>query len=528
MFVALQFCNAQQETARESEIKQRLISLQTAQWSDCLFEELLEIYAKGNRFEELYSFLEMLENNRIYTTSPVVYYYKALTMFRQMQYLEENRMWEELFNNKDSYFEDLEDNLKTAKELATSVDPLTLKIELLEWLIERLDDEEAAKKTLEDLLSLSKKYINTGNSLQLIKDIADKLFQEAEPDYAHKLYDIYVSNISRLVITDEEIKMLAEGFLEKNEVDLSISLFDIYLEKVLASKKEKNEIINTMVSIGERFAHFGWKEGLDCSYAEKIYKKVENLYGAKTLDIFSQYARAYNLERLKDYRACVEEYSKLLINYPDYQDKDKIYFRIGILDAYVLNKIDEAKKYFLKVIDTFKDSIVYLNSMYQLGLLEHWSGNLDKAKEFYNKIIEATKDSKDKSEIASLTQTRMKEIEQNKEIEYNLRMFLDTALKIKEGETGSDLDFKLFAKPPKAELDNLVKFEITTFSKDTGSLQEAFAYLWSGDLGSNQEPSNKDQFVTSYQEPGIKIINVVLADLTKTTSSTLEIVDIEK
>ena len=524
-FLFVQLCIAEQESERANLLKQNIKSSKALEDTELQLGELLDIYAKDNRFNEFYSFLKTLEKDKKFKATPLIYYYKTLTRFSQMQFLEENKMWEELFDNKDLYVSDTEVDLEKAKKLSTSTDALSLKLKFLEWQLKK-DNEEVSINTLEDLFNLTQEYAQIHSDIQVIKDIADALSKEKQINYAKKLYSVFVSKISETGINQEELRKLTESFLEDDKIDLAISLYDVYLDRIINTQPDKSIAIQKMFDVAEKFAHSGWQEGLDPFYAEKVFKRIEFLYSIKAFSALSQYRRAYNLERSKEYESCLAEYLKLIDNFPKYQDKDRIYFRLGIFNVYVFNEIDQTKEYFLKVVSDYPKSLDYLNSLYHLGLLSHWQDNLEKASEFYKTILDKAKDIKTDSEIVTLTELRIKEIEEEKDIEYNLRMFLEA--KLKEREEKKYIQLELFAKPAKNYLDEPVKFQTNSYFIDTGCLQQDFTYLWSGQLGSNQNPFNEYEFETSYQDLGTKVVNVVLVGPSGVVDGTIEMADIYK
>lgn len=520
---SVRFCFGAEEPQRADLLKQKINSSKTAENLDSQLKELMEIYTKENRLNEFYNFLETLEKNRAYKNSPLTYYYQALARFSQIQFLEKGKMWQELFGNKDLYTKDLNKSLAEAKKLNQDLGPLSLRLKFLEWQIKK-DNEKTSLDTLEGLFNLVQSYTKTDNDPQIIKDIADELSKEKEINYAKKLYSVYVSKISKTDNSPEELKKLAQAFLAESKVDLAVSLYDAYLEKITALGQDKNSLIKQMFDVAEKFANSGWNQGLDPFFAERVYAKVESSYNIGAFDELSQYRRAYNLERIKEYENCFNEYLKLVNNFPDYKDKDRIYFRLGVLSAYEFDKIDQAREYFLKVANGYPQSQEYLNSLYNLGLLEQWQKNSEKAKEFYNMALAKTKDLETKPEIVNLAASRIKEIDDNKDIEYNLRMFLEGVLN--KDEKRPPLQLELFADIAKDYLNESVKFKTISYLTDSGCLQQDFTYLWSGQLGTNQNPLNKNEFDTDYQDVGTKVVNVVLIGPAGIVGGTIEIADI--
>ncbi|NQU19366.1 hypothetical protein HQ550_04340, partial [bacterium] len=88
------------------------------------------------------------------------------------------------------------------------------------------------------------------------------------------------------------------------------------------------------------------------------------------------------------------------------------------------------------------------------------------------------------------------------------------------------LYLELFARAGKDYLDETIKFQTNSYFTDTGCLQEDFTYLWSGQLGSNQNPFNEYQFETSYQDLGTKVVNVVLVGSSGVVDGTIEMADV--
>lgn len=516
-------CRAEQDSETISLLKQNIESAASAETIEPQLKELRDAYVSENRFDELYDFLAALEQDKRFNSSPLIYYYATSTRFDQMKFLEDNKMWEVLFDNKDLYESQMQSDLEKAKKLITSTDALSLKLKLLEWQLIK-DDQQASINALEDLFNLAQGYIQEQDDMQVIKNIADELANRNENNYAKKLYSVYVAAISETDISQKELNNLAESFLEEGKIDYAISLYEAYLEKAADTQVEEGVIIGKMFDIAQKFVHSGWQEGLDPFYAEKVYQKIDSLYSQKVFSGQAQYQRAYNLERSKEHNSCLVEYLELVTNFPKYKDKDRIYFRLGVISAYIFAEIDEAKEYFLKVAEDYPNSVDYLNSLYHLGLLDHWQGNTEAAMKHYLSIQRAMKDVQVKPEIAELSESRIKEIVEGEEIGYNLRTFLEATLADKEEK--KHIQLELYAKSAKENKGNPIKFLTNSYFLDTGCIQQDFTYLWSGQLGDNQAPFNEDTFQTSYPDLGTKVVNVVLVGPSGAVDGTIEIADI--
>jgi tetratricopeptide (TPR) repeat protein len=320
---------------------------------------------------------------------------------------------------------------------------------------------------------------------------------------------------------------IAEGFLKENKVDLAVSVYEVYLNKLAETSQDSSITTRKMLDLAEKFRHQGWQEGKDPFFAERIYEKINALYGPKAFDDISQYNRAYNSERIKEYGLCLQEYLELVDNFPQYKEKDRVYFRIAMINAYIFGKADEAKKYLQKIVDEFPNSQDYYNSLYHLALLDQWYNNLDAAKEKYQLILDKTKDYTEKPEIVKMAQARLQEITDQKQIDYNLKTFLEAVLDEKQRENRQHLQLDLFVTNAKGRLNDNVKFTTSSYLMDTGCLQQDFSYLWSGNLGSNQNPFNSYEFDTSYNDDvGTKVVNVVLVGQSGIEGGTIEMADI--
>ncbi|MFC1708597.1 tol-pal system YbgF family protein [Candidatus Omnitrophota bacterium] len=515
----VQICAAEENDS----LKQSIKSANSIEEAEPQLKELLDVYSAEKEFDEFYTFLTSLEKNRNLASSPLIYYYKTLTRINQMQFLEENKMWEELFDNKNLYEPQIKEDLEKARKSSVSIDALSLKLKFIEWQLIK-DDEGASITTLEELFNLAQEYAQTQGAAIVIKDIADELSQKKEDNYAKKLYNVYVSKIAETDIGQKELKELAEAFIIADRVNVAIALYDIYLDKLADSQLDRAVVLEEMFEIAEKFVHPGWQDGLDPFYAEEVYKRIEFLLGEEAFTDLSRNKRSYNLERIKEHDPCLGEYLELADSFPEYLKRDNVYFRLGIISAYLSSKIDKARGYFLKIINDYPESQDYLNSLYHLGLLSHWQEDSEKAKEYYNKIIEKTKGVEPGPEIATLAKSRAEEIEEVRDIEYNLRTFLDAVLI--EGEEEKYVQLELYAKFAKEYLEEPIEFQTNSYSINTGCLQQDLTYLWSGQLGDNQAPFNKSEFHTSYFELGTKVVNVVLVGQSGALVGTVEMADI--
>jgi len=163
------------------------------------------------------------------------------------------------------------------------------------------------------------------------------------------------------------------------------------------------------------------------SYAEKIYAKIAGLGQANSFNQEAIYLRAFNLEKLKDYKMAGELYLQLIQLYPDTRHFDEAVYKIAMIKAYVSADIQKAREYFTKLFAKTTFSPQVISSFYQLGLLAQWEGDLVKAKDYYDLLLKNAGNSY--AATVALTKDRLKEIDENKQIGYNLKTFLDSTLR---------------------------------------------------------------------------------------------------
>ena len=108
--------------------------------------------------------------------------------------------------------------------------------------------------------------------------------------------------------------------------------------------------------------------------------------------------RAFNLEKMKDYKKAGEFYLQLIQLYPDTRYSDEAAYKIAMINAYVSADIKEARNYFKKLTAKPVISPQRTSSFYQLGLLAQWEGDKVQAKDYYNALI---KDSGDNQPVAT-------------------------------------------------------------------------------------------------------------------------------
>jgi hypothetical protein len=133
------------------------------------------------------------------------------------------------------------------------------------------------------------------------------------------------------------------------------------------------------------------------------------------------------------------------------------------------------------------------------------------------------------SETVTLVKARIKEIDGSKPLDYNLQTFLGSALRDENTDidmTKSNLSASLYA-PKKDEETNI---NCGAYALENGCMQVELQYFWSGDLGNTKIPSEQlpssPAFITTYGDPGTKVINLLIVSPTGIMERGLEMIDV--
>jgi hypothetical protein len=483
-------------------------------------EEMKTKFLTGNQYNE---FIDALNNfkDKNKLTQPCLDYYKALGRYLQLKYLEDKQSWDDYFANGNTYRQELEENTKKVIAQTDSLNCLRLKSRLLSWQFHHDQQDAFAEQALVDLMTDTGTYAKGAFDPGLVKDVADKLLAYEEKSKAREIYKLYVEEIVAGKITEPELKSIAAGFYKEGNLNLAQSIFDVYIERI-SKTLAPEKFIAELFEIASLFVYK--PQGLyDMAYAEKIYAKIEGLAQKDAFNQGTIYLRAFNLEKLSDYKAARKFYLQLIQLYPDTPHFDEAVYKIAIINAYVSADISEARKYFAVLTQKTILSPQVISSFYQLGLLAQWEGDLVKAKNYYDLLLKSSADNY--ASTVTTTRDRLAEIQENKQLSYNLKTFLDLSLKNENAlaETGrSEL------KPSSYVLGKNQKVTISSVVNlpQSGCNQVQVQYLWSGDLGSADPGVEDSAFETTYSDTGTKVINIVIIAPTGAIDRFLAMVDV--
>jgi len=486
------------------------------------FEAIKDFYFKNNKYSDCVDYLKSLaQKNK--SAEPFVNYYRALARYQHLKYLEEKQLWDEYFSQGNAYRDELTEGSQKAIAATTVQEPLHVYARLLLWQFHKDQQDSFEESALSDLMVSAIEYSATAVDFKPIKEVADKFFTYKEKGKSKEFYKIYAQKLITSQIPDTELAKAASKFYQEGNLDLAENIYDAYIDRV-SKTLSKEKLVMILREIATIFAYKD--EGpSDPFYAEKIFKRLEDKAGKEAFDQQLLYLRGYNLEKAKEYPEAKAVFDSLAFRFPKSVYLDEIIFKSGLISAYVLRDKDKAKEYFKKLAQREKNFTPQaVSSLYQLGLLSQWEEDLTAAGNYYNRLLDVA--AGNFSDTVALARERLKEIEESRPIEYNLKTFLD--LSLKKENAGYDMSkIDLMSEPYQVKKRQDVSVESAVYTAPTGCMQIELQYLWSGHLGKAQTPSaSQATFETSYSSNGTKEINLVVVSPTGIIDRSLDIVDI--
>ncbi len=480
------------------------------------FAELKELYFKENKYSELVELLESLCQKKP-NLAPWTKFYTGLARYQQLKYLEEAQKWDEYFGQGNAYKEQLSTSLRQAIDSSLATEPINLYSRLLLWQFHQGQQDAFSEGTLEELWNSVLEYAKASSDIQPLKETADQFLNYNLKVKARELYRIYVEKLSQQKIENSELEKIALGFYKEKNLELSSAVYDVYLERI-APTISKKELTAVLTEIAKAFLD------LDHFYAEKIFKKIEEVGAKEAMTEELTLLRGLNLERAKEYSQAKDVYLDFIQRFPGADSFEKVNFRTGIISAYILRDPAAAKDYFKKISASQTLSSAVISSLYHLGLLSHWEGDLTKAKEYYQRLLEKAKDNF--TETKALAQERLKEINEKKPLDYNLKTFLDVCLK--EEHTIFKMDkVELSPSAYNAKKGQEINITPAVFIEASGCLRVETQYLWSGHTGETKPSMDMPILNTSYLDEGTKEINLVVVSPSGIIDRNITLIDIE-
>lgn len=485
-------------------------------------EELKEGYFKDKKYSEFVEYLKSL-NVKDNALAAQVDYYKALSRYQQLKYLEETQNWNEYFSQGNTYRDEVVLGAQKAIDSTKNSDSLNIYARLLLWQFHKDKQDAFADTALSGLVDSAVEYSKTDADPKPVKDAADKLFSYQEKGKSKELYRIYVEKITSSDIKDEQFREIAFGFYKEGNLELSEIVYDSFIDRIIKSLP-KEKTVPDLINIAKMFAYKN--EGPnDALYAEKIFKKIEDTAGKEALGEELVYLRAFNLEKAKEFLAAKDVYVDLAARFPLSSHVDEANYKIAVIFTYVSRDIKTGREYFDKLSQKEPSSPQAISSLYHLGLLSQWENDTAKAKDYYSKLVEKSKDGFHETSV--LAKLRLKEIDELKPIEYNLKTFLDAALK---EDLVSAITPNINASLYILNKDQEVKINSATNVPMNGCMPVELQYLWSGEIGKTRAASEElllsALFDTSYSETGTKVINLTIVSPAGTIDRSIDMVDV--
>ncbi|MBU0503775.1 MAG: tetratricopeptide repeat protein [Candidatus Omnitrophota bacterium] len=486
-------------------------------------ERLKDLDFKNNNYD---NFIQTLKNvsQRKKSLEDYSAYFMALARYHQLKYLEANLAWDEYFSRGDEYRKELSVNLQRAIDRASPQDKVYLYSRLLLWQFFKDQQDPKEEEALNDLIKAVKEYSGASTDAQSLKDIGDKLLVYGYKGKSKEVYRIYVEKITTSDIKDEGLYDIAAVFYKEGNLELAQIIYDVYIGRII-KVLPKEQAISVLIKISGEFIYkdTGFK---DPGYAEKIFKRIEELAGISSFSQELMYLRAFNLEKFKDYAGAKDSYQDFIQAYPDSSRYNEAVFKLGIISAYIFRDIAGAKSYLDKISGLASVDPYVISALYQLGMLNQWQGDLTKAKEYYNSLIERSKSNGIFEKEADLAEQRLKEIESGEPLSYNLNILLDVSLK----DEYAMLDMSsssLKSSNYKVKPEDQVSLNLDTYKQESGCSPVALQYIWSGDTGRTPPDLDSAVFNTSYLTAGTKLIGVVIVGPSGVIGKSIDMVDVE-
>ncbi len=500
-----------------------------------LFKQLKELYCvcpgvklEGggikdcSKYSDFVEFLKSLEAKKK-GIEPFADYYISEARYCQLKYLEETQGWDEYFAKGNAYRDEITEGCQKAIASTAAEEPLSVYSRLLLWRFHKDQEDAFRDSALDDLMAAVRGYSQSSLAdISVIKESADRLSSYGEKGKAKELYRIYVAKLVGSELNNQDLAKSASDFYKEGNLDLAETLYDVYIERV-SKTMPKEKLIPVLIDIARSFSYGGSADN-DPVYAEKIFKKIEEIGGPEAFDEGLIYLRALNLEKSKDFLSARDIYADLVRRFPKTSYANQADYKAGVASIYAARDIKTGRSYFKNLTRQETANQYVISSLYQLGLLAQWEGDSALAQEYYEKLLEKAKDNY--QDAVSLAQERLKEIEGAKPLDNNLKTFLDIALKDEYKHMNmSRLELK-------SSLGSAKKGETITIGSrpyvgETGCMQVEVQYLWSGDTGTAKPSFQEGSFTTSYGEPGTKVVGLVVVGPSGLLDYDLNIIDIQ-
>jgi len=175
---------------------------------------------------------------------------------------------------------------------------------------------------------------------------------------------------------------LAQGYVDNQEFSQAVELY----ERIL--KKNPSKLIKTKINfqLAEIYYLYLDEQVKALKYYKFIIENVDDpLWQVKSLEKIAD----INFSFSKKYEESINAYEILMDFKPRLKNYDYYFFRLG--ECYFeLGKFLKAKEIFSQIISQ-QTNVHYVDSIYQLGLIEFYNKKWDKAVEFWFEYLKREK-----------------------------------------------------------------------------------------------------------------------------------------
>jgi TolA-binding protein len=506
--------------AQDKDFSALVLAAKTDAEASAILEEAQGTFFQQNRYQEFVDFLANAAKKKK-TIVSLASYYTGVARYQQMKHLEEIQNWDEYFSKGNDYRKEITDNLEKSVKVFPVTDPLHVSSRLILWQFHKDQQDVFQGQALDDLMAATVSYAAAAKDLKPLKAVADKLLAYDERAKAKELYKLYGEKIISSDLSDDALQNTAMSFYKQGTMELAQALYTVYIDRIAKSAspdKAKLELID----IAKLFSYK--KNGAyDLYYAEKVFARIESMFGPGVFNEALAYQRALNTEKNKDFSRAKDLYAAFVAAYPQSGHYDEALLKTGLIALYVTKDIKAAQEIFGRLSGQPSVSSQVISSLYQLGLIAQWQGENATAKEYYTKLVESAKDSF--GETVSLAKARLLEVEEARPLEFNIKSMLDVTLKPENSQFSMnrvDIKASSFMVSPGEEL----TVTSTATPPESGCMQVQLQYFWSGDISKGAALSQESSFAVSYADPGTKVIGLVVTTPAGVVDRGIEFVDV--
>jgi TolA-binding protein len=486
-------------------------------------EQARAVYLRENDYNGLVGYIESLSRKKK-DALPQFDYYIALTRYQQLRFLEERQLWDEYFSRGNEYREAIVEKAVRAREGAQQAGSVRLKAQALLWQFHHFQQDAFLEEALAALMREVDAYATSSADAALLKDVADMLNEADERSRAKQVYDAYIRGLASGGLTEPEYLTTAERFYADGNLALAQSMYAMYREKVRSrSQEDPAGAAQALIDVAVRFAYKP-DAASDPAYAEEVFAEAAALKPVESWDEQVFYTRAYNLEKAKDFAGARKLYVAYLAAYPQAPAAPVARYKSGLIAAFVLGDMAAAAADFKALSEQERPAHPFAAaSLYQMGVLEQWQGNVKSAQALYTKAVSlGTAD----PDTMALALARLDEIKRGEPLNDNLKTYLDITF-------GPDRIMytmqkaSLTAEPAAVSLNERLQARSQAMIGSTGCFAVGLEYLWAGTLGEVLPQPQEESFTTSYANPGVKDIKLVVVSPTGIVDKAFDIVDVK-